>query len=197
MTSKPWRNRGYLPHFDGSAVIQSITFRLADSLSQDTLARLERELENVTDDLLDAERRKQIEGWLDAGMGSCALAHPQLAVMVEDALLHGDGDRYRMLAWCVMPNHVHALIEPTMALGKIVQSWKSYTGRWARAHAAELGYEVTGDAFWMREYWDRYIRDETHFLQVVDYIHRNPVAAGLCSTPEDWRWSSAAKKRET
>jgi REP element-mobilizing transposase RayT len=91
----------------------------------------------------------------------------------------------------MMPNHVHVLIAPTAPLGKIVQSWKSYTGRWARMHAAELGIATSGEAFWMREYWDRYIRDEGHYRRAVDYIHRNPVVAGLCATPEGWRWSSA------
>jgi REP element-mobilizing transposase RayT len=44
----------------------------------------------------------------------------------------------------------------------------------------------------MREYWDRYIRDAEHYQKVVDYIHQNPVRAGLCRAPEAWPWSSAA-----
>jgi len=44
----------------------------------------------------------------------------------------------------------------------------------------------------MREYWDRYIRDETHYQKTVDYIHQNPVGARLCATPEAWPWSSAS-----
>jgi hypothetical protein len=42
----------------------------------------------------------------------------------------------------------------------------------------------------MREYWDRFIRDEKHLAAVIDYIHDNPVKAGLCDQPEKWRWSS-------
>ena len=102
-----------------------------------------------------------------------------------------DGDRYRLLAWCIMPNHVHVLIEQLAPLGKILQSWKSFTGRWAMKNKAELGFDVPSEGLWMREYWDRYIRYEGHFSSVIDYIHRNPVHAGLCATPEDWRWSSA------
>ena len=45
---------------------------------------------------------------------------------------------------------------------------------------------------WMREYWDRFIRDDTHHKAVVDYIHNNPVKAGLCKEAKDWPWSSAA-----
>ena len=90
-----------------------------------------------------------------------------------------------------MPNHVHVLVEPKQIWGKIVQSWKSYTGRWAMERNAKLVLGVPGKRFWMREYWDRYIRNEDHLRTVIDYIHRNPVTAGLCLLPEQWRWSSA------
>ena len=81
-----------------------------------------------------------------------------------------------------MPYHVHALIDPKEPLGRIVQSWKSYTGRWILTHNAELGLGVPGKECWMREYWDRYIRDKNHLRQVIHYIHDNPVKAGLCRT---------------
>ena len=128
---------------------------------------------------------------MDAGMGCCALRHPEVAAMVQETLLKHDGQRYRLLAWCIMPNHVHALIETNDALGKIVQSWKSFTGRWAMQKNAELGLGVPGKALWMREYWDRYIRDSNHFGAVSDYIHRNPVKVGLCRAAAEWPWSSA------
>ena len=92
-----------------------------------------------------------------------------------------------------MPNHVHVLIEPKVPVSKIVQSWKSYTGRWAIQHDAELGLGGPGKRFWMREYWDRYIRDENHFYSTIAYIHDNPVKAGLCACSHEWPWSSAAK----
>ena len=58
---------------------------------------------------------------------------------------------------------------------------------------AELGLGVPGKHFWMREYWDRYIRDENHFHSTIAYIHDNPVKAGLCAYSYEWPWSSAAK----
>lgn len=214
-----WYSRGYLPHFDSPQVAQAITFRLADSLPQEKLQAFELELASRDFDksAQQRERRRQIEEWLDAGMGSCALGHPALAAMMEETLLKFDGDRYRLLAWCIMPNHVHVLIAPSAPLGKIVQSWKSFMGRWALGHWAELGLGDPGrerkktelglggpgendpgrdgpgknGAFWMREYWDRYIRDADHYQQTIRYIHQNPVKAELCAAPEDWRWSSA------
>ena len=43
---------------------------------------------------------------------------------------------------------------------------------------------------WQREYWDRFIRDENHFQKAVEYIHMNPVKAGLVSKANEWQWSS-------
>ena len=189
-----WYSRGYVPHYNNPHTLQSVTFRLADSLPQSKLQQLERELCDVDPEKSDAARRKRIESWLDAGMGCCALKHPVLASLMQETLLKFDGDRYRLIAWCIMPNHVHVMIETIGALAKIVQSWKSFTGRWAMRMNAGLGLGVPGSALWMREYWDRYIRDGDHFDNVVSYIERNPVAAKLCLQPADWPWSSASAR---
>ncbi len=186
-----WRSRGYVPHLDDITKAQSITFRLADSLPQEKLRRLEQELDLLPEEKRNLERRRWIERWLDAGMGCCALRHPAVAAVMQETLLHFDGERYRLIAWCIMPNHVHVLIEPKVPLGGIVQSWKSYTGRWAMQRNAELGLGVPGKVFWMREYWDRFIRNEKHLRQAIDYIHENPVKAGLCADATEWSWSSA------
>lgn len=186
-----WYSRGYLPHFDAPGTLQSITFRLADSLPQQVLDELERELEQHPISTRDRERRGKIEEWLDAGLGCCALKHPRVAEVMQQTLQIFDGERYRLIVWCIMPNHVHCLIEPAVSLPKIVQSWKSFTGRWALARNAELGLGVPGKDFWMREYWDRFIRNEAHFHSTVKYIHENPVKAGLCRDQCDWPWSSA------
>ena len=205
--TKVWYSRGYLPHYDQMGLLQFITFRLADSLPQDKLQQLEEELKEIKEAELgfgvprlksesfaiEVEKRKRIEQWLDAGMGCCALRHPQMAQVTQETLILFDSEKYRLLAWCIMPNHVHVLIEPKVPVSKIVQSWKSYTGRWARQHDAELGLGVPGKHFWMREYWDRYIRDENHFHSTIAYIHDNPVKAGLCAYSYEWPWSSAAK----
>ena len=45
---------------------------------------------------------------------------------------------------------------------------------------------------WMREYWDRFIRDEKHLAAAIEYIHENPVKAGLCRHAVDWPWSSGS-----
>jgi len=187
-----WHSRGYLPHRDRPGLLQAITFRLADSLPQEMLVTLEEELARLPEDRRSIERRRRTEQWLDAGMGCCALGHPAMAQTMQDSLLHFDGDRYRLLAWCVMPNHVHVLMEPLHPLSKIVQGWKSFTARWALARNESLGLKIPSTKhLWMGAYWDRYIRDEEHLSRVVQYIQQNPVKAGLCERAEQWRWSSA------
>jgi len=189
---KGWYSRGYLPHFDEIGLLQSITIRLADSLPQSKLRQLEEEIAALPGDKRAIHRRVEIEKWLDAGAGCCALRHPAFSEIVQNALFHADGFRYRLLAWCIMPNHVHVLIRPLTPLPSIVQAWKGFTGNWAMTHNAKLKLGISGNRFWQREMWDRYIRDWTHFGKVIAYIHENPVKAHLCRTVEDWPWSSAA-----
>jgi type I restriction enzyme R subunit/putative DNA methylase len=90
-----WYPRGYLPHDNNPETIQSITFRLADSLAQSRLREMEAELANLPSAKVDAERRKKIEAWLDSGMDCCALRHPALASLMQDTLLKWDGGRGR------------------------------------------------------------------------------------------------------
>jgi len=112
---------------------------------------------------------------------------PEIARLVEGALLHFDTMRYRLLAWCTMPNHVHALIETQQGfpLAEILHSWKSYTGTQANKLLRRRG------EFWQREYLDRFVRNAQHYLAVVAYIEDNPVKAGLAKVKTDWPWSSA------
>jgi len=51
--------------------------------------------------------------------------------MVQESLLTFDSQRYRLLAWVVMPNHVHVLFQPMngWTVAKIVAAWKKFTAR--------------------------------------------------------------------
>lgn len=184
-----WHSRGYLPHFNGEAVTQFITFRLADSLPLHVLEGWKQELAQQT--LPEPERQlelqRRIERYLDQGAGARHLQETRVAALVERSLYHFDGERYRLLSWVIMPNHVHLLLTPHAehSLTEIVRSLKSYT-----AHEANKLLKRTGK-FWFEDYFDRYIRDADHYAAVVRYIENNPVKAGLCSAPEDWRYGSA------
>jgi len=126
----------------------------------------------------------RIEEYLDAGAGSCYLDKPAIAEKVVDALQHFEGVRYRLFAWCVMPNHVHVVFrpEPGHTLATIVHGWKSYS-----AQEANRLLQRTG-AFWQREYYDHLVRDEGDFRRVMRYVLENPKKAGL----REWPWVSAA-----
>lgn len=184
-----WNSRGYLPHFDQPGMIQAITCHLGDSLPQTVLASMEVELAGLSESERDIERRQRIEAWLDAGHGECWLGRPDLAAIVETALRHFDGGRYRLIAWVIMPNHIHFIAKMAEGhpLGDVMYSLKSYTAKAANKLLARSG------RFWARDYFDRFIRDEAHFLSAVRYVERNPVKARLCQSPEDWPWSSARK----
>jgi REP element-mobilizing transposase RayT len=187
-----WHSRGYLPHFESSETAQHVTFHLADSLPQPELQRLAAGLKSIPRDKRDVELRKQVDAWIDAGHGSCALRKPAIASMVQGSLLTFDSQRYRLLAWVVMPNHVHALFQPIneWTVRKIVAAWKKFTARKICDHQRENG-ESPALPVWHAEYWDRYIRDQNHFDRTVEYIHSNPVKANLTVAAENWPWSSA------
>jgi len=187
-----WHSRGYLPHFHSPGALQHITYHLADSISQDAVERLHSEIVFLPDSQRDAERRKRLEAWIDSGHGSCALRDPVAAGIVQSSFLNFDTQRYRLLAWVVMPNHVHVLIEPIhgWTVGKIVATWKKFTARLINEHLTAHGQKPL-HPFWHREYWDRFMRDEPHFQQTIAYIHNNAVKAGLAASPEEWAWSSA------
>ena len=126
---KGWHSRGYLPHFDSTETTQFITFRLADSLPLHVIESWQRELQQQS--LLPVEReiqlQRRIERYLDQGTGACYLREPQIAEMVERSLYFFDGERYRLLAWVLMPNHVHLLLTPLAehCLTEIMRSLKA------------------------------------------------------------------------
>ena len=186
-----YHKRGYIPHTDAPNLIQSVTFRLADSIPKETLNKLHKALELLPSERATIEKRKKIEFYQDQGLGCCALGHPEVAQKMCDALLHFDNERYKLHAWTIMPNHVHVLFTQKYPLGKILHSWKSFTAKWVLARNKELGLKVpVNKGLWQEEYWDRYIRNEEHFYKAKEYIESNPVKAGLVSTAKDWRYGS-------
>jgi REP element-mobilizing transposase RayT len=177
-----WHQRGYLPHYDAPGVTQFVTFRLCDAMPAsrrsewEALLRLENE----------RERRKRLEEYLDRGLGECWLRQPTIAGLAQDALLFFHGQRYQLLAWVVMPNHIHVLVQVWQApLAELLKSWKSFIARESNKVIGRAG------AFWEREYWDTWMRDAVQQARAVRYIEANPVKAGLVREAKDWVWSSA------
>ncbi|MEW6128943.1 MAG: transposase [Acidobacteriota bacterium] len=130
---------------------------------------------------------KRVEAYLDQGYGHCYLKDPRIATIIQNSLLDFDNKRYKLLAWVVMPNHLHILFTPNAGyeLSQILKFFKGYTARMANRTLQRLG------AFWMEDYFDRFIRDEKHLANAIAYIENNPVKSRLCGKPVDWVFSSA------
>jgi REP element-mobilizing transposase RayT len=177
-----WHQRGYLPHRDSPGLTQFVTFRLHDGLP--AARRFEWEaLLRIEDN---RQRRIRLEEFLDRGHGQCWLRQPKIATLAEGALQHFDGERYQLLAWVIMPNHVHVLVQVCQTpLAKVMQSWKRFIAREANKLLQREGI------FWEREYWDTYMRDEAQVIKARRYTEQNPVKAGLVTDAKAWQWSSA------
>ena len=199
-----WHNRGYLPHYEADNKIKFITYRLSDSLPLEVKKKLSEDAYQNLSDKEKEDRRALTEKTLDKGYGSCLLKNPDCAKIIVDAWKFFDSKRYTLIAYVVMPNHVHLLIRvyENWKVGELVKSWKAFTAKQIRklyreAHSnAECNSALPpilfkGATFWQREYWDRFIRDERHFQKSMNYIFQNPVKAGLCKSALDWAWSNA------
>ena len=186
-----WYNRGYIPHFDGGEIPQFFKFRVWDSLPRAVVEKW-REQTAAQGEEGRVIFRKNVENYLDRGYGSCFLRNPRVAELVESSLVFHDQKKYHLSAWVIMPNHLHFLATPfeNVELRQIAHSIKSFT-----AHEANKLLNRKGQ-FWQHEPFDRYIRNRKHFDSVIRYIEDNPVKAGLCSIPEDWRFSSASRRTQ-
>ena len=208
-----------LPHWYVPNKLFFVTFRLAGTIPERVVrawrqtrdARL-RHAEKLppeqADDVRDQAHRsffRHLDRYLDAAApGPRWLGEPEVGNVVAESLRFGDGARYRLGGYCVMPNHVHALIRPYDSgknaavsrtpderpdghspLSSILHSIKSYTASRANAILGRSG------SFWQHESYDRWIRDESELERVVYYIHHDPVRAGLVTRPADWPFSSA------
>ena len=180
-----WHQRGYLPHFDAPGVTQFVTFHLHDSFPVTCHA----EWQAILHEPLPSVKRRQLEAWLDRGHGHCWLSQPNVAALVESILLAGDGRQYRLLAWVIMPNHLHLVVEVwDQPLGRMISGWKGQAARRANALLGRSGQ------FWQDDYYDTLIRDFSHQQRAIHYTEHNPLKASLTRHTRHWRWSSAWRR---
>ncbi len=184
--SKIRKTRNRLPHWQSGQTACFITFRLADSLPDELLARWRRERDawlaqhpKPWDPATEMEYHKRfssrVDQLLDACYGDCWLSHPEHAAAVADTLTRRDSVDYLLHSWVIMPNHAHVLMSPAgeKSLAQVVGGWKRFSA--TRIHKI-LGKSGT---LWQKDYFDRLIRDWDHFLNVARYVRRNPSKAGL------------------
>jgi hypothetical protein len=75
-------------------------------------------------------------------------------------------------------------------MADILESWKKHTSNKANRLLQRHG------KFWQADYWDTFMRDTAHELEIRTYIENNPVSAGLVLDPKAWPWSSARFRNE-
>jgi REP element-mobilizing transposase RayT len=139
------------------------------------------------------QRAYMLDKALDAGHGRKSFLGRAAAASVEREILAADGERYTLIAWCVMPTHVHVLISEVehWPVAEIVGLWKSAT----LAAAGARRVFSFGASPWAKEYAKTAITGHNEIEDVKSYIEYNPVINGLARTPPAWEWSSAKTPR--
>jgi REP-associated tyrosine transposase len=95
---------------------------------------------------------------------------------------------WHCVAFCLMPNHVHAIIETHLELLSHGMHWilSIYAQRFNKRHR-RVGH------LYQERFHTKLIRDDEHFAKACDYVFENPVRAGLCEKAGDWKWSGSVK----
>jgi REP element-mobilizing transposase RayT len=187
------RTRGRLPHWEREEGLYFITFHLVDSLPQRALDEMvERNkilkaakclgvhLTPAQEELIAKYSQVRIEAYFDRGAGECVLKDQRIAEAMAATLRYWHGKRYRLVAWCIMPNHVHIICRflTGQKLSDVVKGWKVHSAREANRILRRSG------PMWRREYCDRLIRGEGEFNRAIRYVLSNPERAGL----KNWKW---------
>ena len=198
--------RRNLPHIQPEGAIFFVTSRLANSLPMDVVEKLRRErdvidaeLAKITDKYERAEKAylasRRLFGKWDKALDSSStgimyLSNVQVAKLVADSLHFRDGKVYELIAYCIMPNHIHIVFMPLeeskgkyYSLSKIMHSLKRHTAREANLILGRAG------SFWQHENYDHFARDEAELERIIKYVLYNPVKANLVKEQTDWKWS--------
>lgn len=196
-----YRSRS-LPHrFDTDKPI-FITYRLKFTLPRSLLKTLKdrkarwfielKKLDQREQDLRIQELDRTYYRWYDELIASHAdlpdtLKRKEILDIIIEALRFHDGLRYTLLAYCVMPNHVHVLINPLVQesgdihpIAHVTYTWKRYTANRINKLMDRRG------SLWQQESYDRMVRDEAELASTFEYIIQNPVKARLVENWQDW-----------
>lgn len=159
------------------------TWRLADSLPcrSDYL--------QATLSLTEGQRFLAVDRLMDQALtGPVWLENPLVAESIAQTLIAADRqwNLCSLLAWVVMPNHVHLLMRPNRPMSEVARA--------IRRTGARLANEILGRpgcTLWHEGSYDYWVRDDAELQRIAGYIESNPVTAGLAARREQWHWSSA------
>jgi putative transposase len=182
--------RRHLPHYQPAGATFFVTFRFAGSLPIEVVARLKEEHVRGDRDRQVTSRGKGYFSRFDEALDRC-LSGPKwlnvsaVADAVKEAIHHRDGKLYDLLAYCIMPNHVHMVFvgRNDIPTYKMLQSLKRHTALRANEYLGRRG------AFWQDESYDHVVRSPRELKRIIAYVLNNPVKAGLVRSWEEWKWS--------
>lgn len=186
-------HRERLPHWRQWGTTYFVTARLADSIpaiaaenwrmKRDAWLRSHHlsspgQLESLPDAVRQEYHREftgRFHELLDAGHGACYFSDPSSAFLLVERFIERAGADYHLDGWVIMPNHIHALVEPIgdAQLGDILQKWKGGSARTINQRLQRTG------ALWQREFFDHIVRSEAQRDHFRRYIGTNPEKAGL------------------
>jgi REP element-mobilizing transposase RayT len=187
--SKIHFHRRNLPHLYTDEGIYFITFRLAESIPSDKVVEIKKVIDNGKE-MNDEKFKRLLEKYdaiLDSGSyGKKYLAVTEIAEICKYTLHFPDGKDYKLIGYCIMPNHVHLvfeLIEGNEGISKIMQSIKRTSARKCNLVLNQNG------KFWQDESYDRLVRDDKELYFIIQYVLMNPVNARLVENWTDWKYS--------
>lgn len=136
---------------------------------------------------------KRFDTWLDrAGTKDDFLARAEVAAIVKDKFHEYDGKFYDLIAYTIMPNHFHLLIDFSVQLNNtqdyVQLEWVMKYIKGGSAYTINKTLGRKGQ-FWQRESYDRVVRDEREFYNIIRYILLNPVKTNLVEYWGDWEYS--------
>jgi type I restriction enzyme R subunit len=204
--------RRHLPHWDPPGATFFITACLQGSIPAQGLLAIQNLVRSLreqprppgmTPDAWRIHNSKRVfalrDEWLDLRPQVRHLEDARLAAEVQSALYHFADERYDLLAYVIMPSHLHWVFRPRekwvasleaaetirTPRERIMHSLQRYTGLQCNALLNRKG------KFWQPESYDHVVRNEEELQRIVDYVELNPVKRGWVENREQWRFSSA------
>ncbi len=107
-------------------------------------------------------------------------------ILIEDLEFYRKKYDFRLHAFVIMPDHLHLLITPSEKgdISKIMHDFKSHT---SQVINKSLGWN---SSLWQEGFYEHVIRDRFDFRRKIDYIHKNPLMAGIVKVLEAYQFSS-------
>lgn len=188
-----------LPHIYISERTYFITFRLKDSLPYQKILELKSRPEfNYTPqnktEMYEKDKKffAKYDGLLNEGnFGKCYLRENKVAEIVISTIQFLNKKDYNLIAYCIMPNHVHlvfALREQSKSVDKIMQSIKRYSAREINRLMKRSG------SLWQAESYDHVVRNEDELYRIIKYVLTNPVKACLVENWKDWKYTFVSEE---